>query len=1097
LIERGMDADPKPRRRRGSRVLSAALIAAAMIAAAYLLAPQTLGEQARRSLLQTLQAHYAGIDISIGSGRFSSDVGLILEDLQFDVAAVDGRPRRPLLRIHRLIVESDFDAQKVIDRKLPFIAKRMIAVGVEMDAWPDADGQWSLARLWPPPKMGPGCPRFQIHDGRLRLHRDSHPDNPAQNRPVELDHLEVSVDVAPATSTSPAIHRVMAKARSDFANHLLIEGSISSTSTDLRGALKDFRIDPVLTSRMPLIPQASQQHLRGLTIAGDVSFAIRKLKDRPLNYFAKWNCHDGRYAHEALPQPIEKILGIVTMTPQGAVIESGQAHLGDAVCRISGETKGWGQEADIAVRLIASNFMLNDRIAASLPDVLKQPLDRVRPRGLIDIDSRVQRTAGKWNADAVLDLHGLDVSVEVFPYPVSQLIGRVHFRDWQIWSEQLSGRLASQRLNISFHKSLPAAGLASSVRLAADGPIAIDSMLLNSLTPRGEATSKLETFVRTLSPRGSVHLASGEWTTSAAGVKSHSLDLRISGGNLRYSGFPYSLYDVAGQIISRDDTVSLINFRGKNGDNATIHCEGTFEALRRNDLRHALGDWRVGLRFQATNLPLDETIRSALPVGSQQTWDALAPGGILDFIDVQVSHAAAFTTPQLLIAAKQEPRRTVDSRTVNLRPIMLPYRLDIMEGVVSYDGKEVVIESLDARHDSTRLAVDGRCVQAKGGQWRLDLNVRSGSRVHPDSELINALPNQVRGAFQRLQLRGPLSVRGTTSLLLPDALHPDPIIDWGLTLQLEGNRIGDVGPVHDIRGEIMVNGKRDGSAVMANGVVSIDSMHVDDKQVTAIHGPFAVRDDRLLLGETIAVINADETGIEPSQPIAPIEGRLFGGIASLSGDVLLSNGNFDVTMAIREGDVATLLADLGETHSTVVGKFDGRIKLEGTVGASHLLKGNGSGKLANANLYQLPILVQVFNMLRVKPSEAVAFTDGEVRFSIYGDNVSFNQMQLWGDLIALHGSGTLNRTKEVDLTFNSRVSPQNGWSQITRPFGDNQYTLWTISVKGPLADPTIERISLSAVNETLERLFPGIAMPARRSGPISTQIGNLRDRVLK
>ena len=150
------------------------------------------------------------------------------------------------------------------------------------------------------------------------------------------------------------------------------------------------------------------------------------------------------------------------------------------------------------------------------------------------------------------------------------------------------------------------------------------------------------------------------------------------------------------------------------------------------------------------------------------------------------------------------------------------------------------------------------------------------------------------------------------------------------------------------------------------------------------------------------------------------------------------------------------------------------MRLEGTVGASHLLKGSGSGKLSDANLYQLPILVQFFGKLRIKPSEAVAFTDGEVRFSIYGDNMTFNQMQLWGDLIALHGSGTLNRTKEVDLTFNTRVSPQNIWSEITRPFGENQFTLWTISVKGPIADPVIERRALNTVNETLERLFGNV-----------------------
>ena len=1093
-----MDADitrPTPRR---SRALPAALIFLAMLAAAYLLAPQTIGEQARRTLLCTLQKHYTGLQVSIGSGRFSSAVGLILEDLEFTAPAGQGKPARSLLRINRLIVETDLDLQKVIDRKMPLSAKRVIAVGVEVDAWPNEAGKWSIERMWPPPKMGPGCPRFEIHEGKLRVYRNAEVAGDRKCRPIEWDQMQMAVNVAPATATSPAVHQIMAKASSDFASQLVIEGTISARAIDLRGALKDLWIDPVLTGRAPMVPVDVEKNLSGLTIAGDLQFVAHRTANKPLDFFAKWNCHEGRYEHPMLPQPIEKIFGIVTMRPGGVEIESAQANLGDAVCRISGATKGWTSTSDLSLRLIASNFMLNERIAASLPEAVEQQLDKIRPRGHLDIDSRLERIEGKWKADAVLDLHGLDVSVDKFPYPVSQVIGKVHFRDSQIWTEQLSGRIANQRINISFLKSEPSTGQPSWVRLAMDGPISIDSTLLGSLTTRGEPQSKLEKFVRTLSPRGSVHLASGEWTTSPTGEKTQRIDLRITDGNLRYSGFPYSLYDVVGQVVSRNDMVDLIGFRGKNGDNATITCEGTFENLARSELRSALGDWRVGLRIKANNLPLDETIRSALPATSQHTWDSLAPAGVLDHLEVQVSHAGAFTSPQLLIAAQQEPRRTIDSRTVSLRPTMLPYRLDIMQGAVRYDGQQVIVESLDARHDATRLAVDGRCARTQNGQWRLDMNVRSGSRLHPDAELINSLPTQVSGAFHRLQLRGPLSVRGATSLVLPDAKHPDPTIDWGLTLQLEGNRIGDVGPVHDLRGEIMVKGKRDGMSVLADGVVNIDSMHVDDKQVTAIHGPFAIRDDQLLLGETIAVVN-DAAGTGGTQKtITPIEGRLFGGTASLSGDVQLSNGNFDVTMAIRDGDVATLLADLGETDSTVSGKVDGRVRLEGTVGASHLLKGSGSGKLSDAKLYQLPILIQVFNMLRVKPSEAVAFTDGEVRFSIYGDSITFSQIQLWGDLVALHGLGTMNRTKEVDLSFNTRVSPQNGWSQLTRSFGENQYTLWTISVKGPLSDPVIERRTLNAVNETLERLFPGIAAPEQQpSGPISTQFGNLRDRVLK
>jgi hypothetical protein len=1090
-----MDADTTISRPRRIRWLSAALILVALGWAAYSLAPQTIGEQSRRSLLKVLREHYSGTIVSIGGGRFVQNVGLIFEDIDFVRAHPRSRSGYKVLHIDRLVVEADLRLERISEGELPFSAKRIVASGVELHAWQESDTKWSIEKLLPLPKMGPSCPRFEVHNARLRLYRDGRLND--QMRPLGFDEIQIAINVIPESPFAPVTHQFSLHASSEFTNSLRIDGSVNAQLIQLQGTAKGLRVDPVVTGRLPIIRDETRSSLAGLTATGDFTFKAQKAGKHPIDFDASWDCHHGRYEHSSLPQPIDHIRGLISMRPEGATIKAAQANLGDAICRIAGATQGWSPDADLSCRLLASNLMLTERFAASLPQGLQASFDKIRPRGKVDVDSRLKRTAGKWNADAVVDLQGVEVNVDKFPYPVSQLIGKVNFRDSQVWGENLSGRISSQRLSISFLRSEAGRGQPSWVSLDADGPIPIDSTLLQALTPRGEPQSKLEKFVRSLAPRGSVHLAKGLWNTSSTGHKSHFIDLRISQGNMRYSGFPYALYEVAGQVIAEDDKVSLLNFHSKNADNAIILCEGMFENLANNVPRSTQGDWRVGLHFQATDVPLDETIRAALPHGSQQTWDALAPAGVLDSLDVQLSHAATYLSPQLLISAKQHPRRTIDGRSVSLRPTMLPYRLDMMEGSVRYDGEQVVIESLDARHDATRLAADGYCKLVDNGQWRLDLNVRSGSRLHPDSELINSLPPQMRGAFQRLQLRGPLSIRGTTGMLLPNTQNPDPTIDWGLTIQLEGNRIGDVGPVHDLRGEIKVQGKRDGVAVNADGIVNIDSIHVNDKQITAVRGPFAIRDDRLLLGETIALAAKALPAGSPPQMISPIEGRMFGGVVSMSGEMLLSNANFDVQMRIRDGDVPTLLADLGESHSTTVGGFEGQVRLEGTVGIAHLLKGTGSAKLTNANLYQLPILVQVFNMLRIKPSEAVAFTDGEVRFAIYGEDVTFSQMQLWGDLIALHGTGTMSRNKEIDLSFNTRVSPQNGWSQLMRPFGENQYTLWTINVRGPLSDPTIERRTLNTVNETLERLFPGIADPVQPPGAISTQVSNLRDRVFK
>ena len=446
---------------------------------------------------------------------------------------------------------------------------------------------------------------------------------------------------------------------------------------------------------------------------------------------------------------------------------------------------------------------------------------------------------------------------------------------------------------------------------------------------------------------------------------------------------------------------------------------------------------------------------------------------MLDNLNVTVVRHGSDEPLKLDILAEQQETSQVTNRSLSLRPRTLPYRLDVTGGAVHFDGAKITIRSLKGRHNASHLSADGQCVKQPGGRWKLSLDLHSGSRLVPDAELIEALPDELQEAMRRLQLRGPVSLRGSTDILLSNAEHPEPSIDWDLALQLEGNRIGDVGPVHALRGELSVQGRRDARVLEADGDVRIDSMHVHDLQIMNIRGPFAIRDDRLRLGRFGR--REETTGGESAASRGPIRGRMFNGTIDLGGTVELSSGDFEVALALRDASVPTLLADLGHGDSEMTGTLSGRTRLEGKLGARSLLSGNGDARIAGANLYKLPLLVQILNQLRITPTEDVAFTDGDFEFRIDDDQIHFSQLQLWGDLVALHGFGTLNRRREVDLTFNTMVSPHNSFTRLIRPLRDTRYTLWTIDVQGPLDDPTIQRRALDNVGQTLERLFPGIA----------------------
>lgn len=1042
------------------------------------MAPQTIGETARRQLLSQLQEHYRDYSVSVRRGHFDPNLGLVFEDLRIaDTSRSTLQFRsREMVRIERLTVIGDIHPQKLLEQQNPMITRRVLLEGVTANTWVQADGNLSLTSLLPLPTFGPAVPRMELQNVRVRLLGTE-----AKSRPVDLELAEVVLVNTP-NKRGIINKEITIRGSADFANDLFAKIELNEGSTDVRCAASGIHLNRSLFDRLPESWSQSLEHAKDLTCVCDATLSLHQSAAGKLNYQVRTTVHDGRFAHPLLPQVISQVRGVAVCDPSGVSIEASQAALGDAVLRVTGRIDGYQWPCDMNLNVTTRGLLLDDRVAAALPSSMLTQWEKLQPLGRVDIDAKLVHQQRVWKTDADLICKGVDIRYEKFPYPVEQLVGRIEVRDGIVSADALSGRVAGNRMQCAFRLPIgPGITNEKSFVVATDGPVPIDKTLLNSLSPRGQPTTSLESFIRSLRPRGSVRLATAVFATDANGRQTRKLDLRVIDGHMRYENFAYPLYNVSGKVQVENELVKLIGFRGTNANAGIILCDGGYQMPVKDSApaAHRISDLGItsqtesllALSLRASNVPMDESLRSSLPASTQHVWDVLSPSGVLDELNVILGQHGKGNPLTMDVTAKQNDHGQVTNRLLSLRPSSLPYRLDVTGGSVRFDGSQVTIESIKGRHDGSKLSADGTCVQGVDGRWELALNLHSGSRLHPDAELIAALPSQMREAMRRLQLRGPVNVRGTTRLTMPDTTHPEPVVDWDLVLQLEDNRIGDVGPSHSIRGELSVEGMRDESVLRAEGHVQIDSMHVHDLQLTGIRGPFSIDGDRLYLGgkssDRKLRASSDRTHTSPS-----IRGKLFDGTIDLDGEVVLSSGSFDVGLVVRNAQVPTLLADFGQGKSDITGVFSGQAQLQGNLGTSDLLKGSGAARVTGANLYQLPLIIQMFNLLRVTPNEDVAFTDGQVEFAIFGDTVTFSDLQIWGDLVSLQGGGTLDRRRELDLTFNTRVSPQNTFSRVIRPLRSQRYTLWTIDVRGPLNALQIERKAMDGVGETLERLFP-------------------------
>ena len=1055
----------------------------------YTLTPQTVGETARRHVLEIFQERYPDHIVSLRRGHFDQNIGFIFEDLRIldPSLAISGLEDSELLRIERLTVEADLDADKLGSGGIPLKTHRLLLDGVHANTRLLQDGTPTISELLPMPKFGPVTPRMEIRRLRLQLVDDN-----SRSRPMIASFPEVLVVRTP-NAEGETDDSITLRGATDFANSLVVQIKQSKHGVDIRGVVKGAYLSRDLFDRLTPQWRTKARELRDLQCICDASFAVHQSPTGKLDYKLNTTIHEGRFSHPSIPQTISQLRGIVSCDPTGISIQASQFMFGDSLVRTSGRIHGHAWPCTAELQIHAGNIMLDERLAAALPAKMQANWHKFSPYGRVDVEGNLQHKDLQWKLNGHVTCKGVDVQYDRFPYPIESLFGKVEIRDGIAVAERLGGTIGSNQMQCAFKLPIKSGiTLEKSFAITTDGPIPIDATLLKSMSPRDGPMSKLESFTRSLKPRGSLHLVTALLTTDANGRSSRKIDVRVSDGYVRYEKFRYPLYKVNGKLQVENDVVRLNGLRGVSANGHDVICSGFYRiaskpkpnmgAVLATDLNKVVPvPSHLKLQFDATNVLMDDSLRNSLPEDASRIWDAISPTGTLDQLTARLEQVGSSGKLDLELTANQFESDEVTSRTLSLRPSYLPYRIDLTAGSVFYDGSKVELISLKGRHDASMLSANGTCRQNAEGRWELMLNLHAGSRLLPDVELIAAMPAQMREAMKALQLRGPIGVSGATRIALPDATHVNPDLDWDIALQLEGNRIAEVGPVHSMRGSVRVVGRQDERGIFANGNIQIDSMHVYDLQLTNIEGPFSIANTMLYLGNPVRgatspyIVDLEDPRVI-ARPENRLHGNLFGGTLVMDGNVQLSTGDFDVVLSVEDAGVPNILADFGQNGHDMSGSLRGRTRLLGRLGNMSMLRGKGWSLVRDATLYKLPLMDQVMELLRIKkPDEQdySALTDAEIQFELFGETITFDRIDVSGDLIALKGYGKLDNRQELDVSFQTQVNPRNTLMGLLT-LGE-QYTLWTIDVRGPLHSLTYQRRALEGVEETLEMIFPAIS----------------------
>lgn len=1042
------DSNKAQRLRRWERGLLFLAVACALLLSAWLLLPQTVGEHLRASIVAQLQQQYPQFDVSLRRVTIDPSIGIILEDLRLSQDVGD-QPRE--VQIARLVCEAEVDFERILEA--PIRPRRILVSGAAIAAGPLADGRWPLLDLWPTRKVGTQCPQVLIRDAQLRVVSE-----PGSS--LEFHGINGKI-----TSVDGA-RRIELSGRSLFAARAALAGKVDDAG-DITAA---FQIENARWDR-ELLRCVPQRYVRDLAhlqnFSGNVSASGQIVVQRGAapDYAIRVAVNGGRLADPQISRPLESMKGSLMIYPHGVEIETATADFGPTRGHLSGSIHFTDEAPDVSLSLQLQGLELADVASLTLPDALRRFADHYHPRGTIDVQGQLSGPLTKPRFQGACSLNGVSVLNERFPYPVNDISGVVKLTDQSVEAKRLVGRVGGQRATAAFSTATDGAW---QLQIAADGPIPIDATLLSALSPRGAERTSAETFLRSLDPAGSLQILDATIQRRSNGEIDYRATLDILGGSLRWTGFPYPLSDVRGRVIATTEGVQLENFRGQSNDAAVVTCSGMWYS------EAPPAAPQLDLRFTGFAIPLDNTLRAALTRSMRKQWDALAPSGTLDRLDIGIQKEDSGSETRLSVAASQYDAEGLQRHTVTLRPSAIPYTLEIVRGQLALVDDHIQIDRIDARHGSTWLSAKGRCRKLNNDDWHLFLEVLPPSRIWADADLLAALPVAPRDALREIDLKGPIGVRGTTNVMLagstsaPASDHGAPF-DWDLLLQLEGNGLGDSSIVSNLRGEIAVAGAKREGVMTAAGDVAFDSVHVLGVQLTSLRGDFSVQNGLVSFGRAAATGADAVDGTEPR-----LVGQLFGGELEVDGtvDVGESDRPFDVALSLEEATLAEVLAEVSKQSSNAAGTCGGSLRVRGAMNRWRNATGRGNAYLREAKMYQTPQIVQLLNLLRINPTEDTAFTTGDFQFRVDGDRLAFDSIELSGDLIALHGGGTVNDRKEVDLAFETRVSPKSAWYHFVLPLQSDRYNLYGIRVTGPIDNPQLERRAMPQIEEALQRLLP-------------------------
>jgi hypothetical protein len=283
-------------------------------------------------------------------------------------------------------------------------------------------------------------------------------------------------------------------------------------------------------------------------------------------------------------------------------------------------------------------------------------------------------------------------------------------------------------------------------------------------------------------------------------------------------------------------------------------------------------------------------------------------------------------------------------------------------------------------------------------------------------------------------------------------------LDFAGRISLDGASMNLGVPVEDARGTLELSGAvRSGNLAQLEGNFALPTLKLAGRDATNFRG-------RLVTGPGA-----------PTRLLTQMQGNLArGDFVGEVGVVFPEQGpsSFEIGLVLRDADVRELV---GEGEKDLSGRLSASLSLEGTWADGASRRGRGDVLVTGKKMYQIPVLLGLLEIANLSLPLSNPFTEATARYSVQGDAVTFEQIEMRSDAMTMAGTGSLDfGTKKVRMNFTTDNPNFPKLPFLEQLVQGARKELFQIRVTGTVQKPQVSAGAFNTVSTTIDEVFsPG------------------------